>query len=174
MRLIAGQRLCGQALAAFLLSTLIPAVAGYYPAQAAGIGKFYPVILLLQLFGGLFFWFVSSAVLHLIAEFYGGRGSAAGLFAATGFAQLPRILIAPLVVLAMLLPAGAMPLFLGLGILGIMVWVLVLEVSAVKGAHELSGAKAVLVVLTPLLTLLAAFVALVTLIGTAFLPAWPG
>ena len=174
MRQIAGQRLYGQALAAFLLSVLIPAVAGYYPAKAAGIGKFYPMLVIIHLVGGLFFWFISSAVLHLIAEFYGGKGSGAGLFAATGFAHLPRVFIAPLLVIGMFLPAGAMAIVLGLGALGIMVWVLVLEVSAVKGAHDLSGAKAILVILTPLLTVLAALIAMITFIGTAFLPAWPG
>jgi hypothetical protein len=54
-------------------------------------------------------WFVGAAVLQLIAEFFGGRGSGLGLFAAIGFAHLPLIFMVPLAVAAMLLPSGAAP-----------------------------------------------------------------
>lgn len=170
MRQIAARRPVGQALAAFFLSVLIPAGAIYFVLQAAGAAKFAGTAILVATLGRLAAWFVGSAVLQLIAEFYGGQGTALGLFAAIGFAHLPGIFVVPLAVVAMLLPTGASVVVLAAGSLLLMFWVLALTVIAIAGANGMGIAKAVLVLLTPLLVLAAAGVATAVFVGAAF---WP-
>lgn len=172
MRQIAGQRLVGQGLVAFLLSVLIPAVAAYFALRTGLMANFLPVILVVQTLGSLLFWFCGSAFLSLIAEFFGGRGTAMGLFAAMGFTHIPRLFAVPFFVFAMLLPGGGSMVITGVTSLGIVFWTLTLDVLAIKGAYGLSGAKSVLVLITPFLMLGAALVVLLVMAKSAFMPGW--
>jgi hypothetical protein len=174
MRQIAARRPVGQALAAFFLSVLIPAGAIYFVLQTVGAGKFAGTAIFIAVTARLVAWFVGSAVLQLIAELYGGRGTALGLFTAIGFAHLPGIFVVPLAVVAMLLPAGAAVIVLAVGSLLLLFWALALVVIAIGGAHGLGLAKAVLVLLTPLLVLAAAAVAAAVFVGAAFWPLLAG
>jgi hypothetical protein len=79
-------------------------------------------------------------------------------------------MLVPLAVAAMLLPSGAAPPALAAGGLALVFWVLALTVVAIQGAHELSAAKAVLVLLTPFLALALAAFAAAVFIGAAL---WP-
>lgn len=170
MRQIAARRLVGQALAAFLISVLIPAGAAYFALKAAGAEAFAGVIILIHTLGRLVTWIVGAAVLQLIAELAGGQGSAAGLFAALGFAHLPWIFIVPVSVVAMLLPAGPAAMVFGGGAVVIFFWSIALWTAALRGANALGTAKALLVLLAPLLALGAAAVAVAAFVGAAF---WP-
>jgi hypothetical protein len=172
MRQIAAARLTGQAAAAFLLGVLIPAGAAYFAFRTGVMAKLLTIILVGQTVGSLLIWFCGSAVLSLIAEFFGGRGTAVGLFAAMGFTHVPRIFAVPFLVLAMLLPDGGSALVTAITSLAIVCWTLTLDVLAISGAHELSSAKAVLVLMTPLLVVGAAVIIVLVLAGTAFLPGW--
>lgn len=170
MRQIAARRPVGQAVAAFLLSIVIPAMAIYFVVQSTAAGRWAGAFFAVAVCVRFAMWFVGSAVLQLIAEFFGGRGSALGLFAAIGFAHVPLIFMVPLAVAAMLLPSGLGPLALAAGGLALVFWVLGLTVVAIQGAHGLSAAKAVLVLLTPLLALGLATFAAAVFIGAAL---WP-
>lgn len=174
MRHIAEEKAIGQALAAFLLSVLLPAVTGYLVLKTTGMAKMLNVMLLAHTLGSLMVWFIGAAVIHLIAECFGGRGTALGLLAAMGFAHVPRILAVPLGMLALAVPGGGTAVLLAVTVLIVVGWTLFLNVAAIKGAHGFGGAKAVLVLLTPFLALGAAIVAMVIFIGTAFLPGWTG
>lgn len=170
MRQIAARRPVGQALAAFFLSVLIPAMAVYFALQAAGFTRFAPAIMLVPVTLRLAAWVVGSSVLSLIAEFFGGRGTAMGLFAAIGFAHLPGIFLVPLAVVAMLLPAGAAGVVFVIGGLAVGFWTLALVAVAVDQAHGLGMVKAVLVLLTPLFLLAAAGLVFAAFVGAAL---WP-
>lgn len=170
MRRIAERRPLGQALAAFFISVLIPAGAVYFALQAMGYAKAAGFVVAAHTAARLVVWFVGSAVLSLIAELYGGRGTAVGLFTAMGFAHLPGIFLVPLSVAAMLLPAGLAGIVFAVGALALLLWALALVAAAIAGAHGLGMAKAVLVLVTPLLTLGAAGVALALFVGAAL---WP-
>ena len=98
MRQIAARRPVGQAFVAFLLSIVIPAGAIYFVLQATATGKFAGAFFAAAVCVRLLMWFVGSAVLQLIAELFGGQGTAVGLFAAIGFAHLPFIFAVPLAV----------------------------------------------------------------------------
>lgn len=170
MRQIAARQPVGQAFAAFLLGILIPAGAVYFVLQTIGAAKFAGAMIFVAVMGRLAAWFVGASILHLIAEFYGGQGTALGLFTAIGFAHLPGIFVVPLAVVAMLLPTGAAAIVMAAGGLVLLFWMLALVVIAIRGAHGVGTAKAVLVLLTPLLVLAAAALAVVVFIGAAF---WP-
>jgi len=167
MRRIAADRPVAQALVTFFISVLIPTVGMYFAFRSDGMGKLFYIVILLQAIGSFLAWFSGAAILHLIAECFGGRGTALGLFTALGFAHLPRILAIPLVVVAMLLPAGGATVLVAITSLFILFWTMALAVIAIKGAHEMSTAKALLALLTPFLTLTVVVVALVAFCGTA-------
>lgn len=172
MRNVAANKKVGQALAVFFLSVTIPVWAVYFGLQSIGMPQAINAILLVQVIGSLLMWIVGSALLHLIAEFLGGQGSAIGLFAALGFAQFPRLFIVPLWVLAALMPAGIRPALMGISALIILFWVLTLHVYAIKGAHSLGGVRASLVLAVPFLAAFALLAIMITFISAAMMR-WP-
>lgn len=174
MRNIAEERKIGQALVVVLLSCLLPIWAVYFGMKTAGMQHAVTIIVMIHILGTIAMWVVGSAIWHLIAELLGGRGTAAGLFAALGFAHLPRIFIVPLWVFAALMPAGIRPLIMTVTGLAIAFWVLYLDVAALRSSHAISGTKAVLVILAPVIAAAAAVIIIFAAAGTAFmkLPGW--
>lgn len=174
MREIAADKKIGQSLAAFLLSVIIPLWAVYFGFKAAGMEKAIHVLILLQVVGSLFMWFLGAALWHLIAELFGGRGTAVGLLSALGFANIPRIFIVPLWVLAALMPTGIRPLLMTVTGMAVALWTLALDVEAIRGAHAVSGSKAVLILLTPVLLIVAAAAVTMAILGATLfsLPPW--
>lgn len=174
MRSIAGGKKIGQALVVVLLSSLLPLWAVYFGLKTVGMHQAISVIMALQVLGSLAMWVVGSAVWHLIAELLGGKGTSVGLFTALGFAHLPRIFIVPLWVFAALMPVGIRPLVMTVTGLAIAFWVLYLDVTALRGAHDISGTKAVLVMLVPAAAAAAAVIILFVFAGSAFMkiPGW--
>lgn len=106
---------------------------------------------------GVFKWFVVSGVLHLLAEFFGGRGKAVGVFAVYGLAGLPAIFMIPVQFLLLVaVPAGVFATFLvSLAGLAVLIWSVSLLVLGIREVHGLSTTRAVAVVLTPLGVVLA-------------------
>ncbi|SHJ43489.1 Yip1 family protein [Propionispora hippei] len=169
---IAERRPIGQALIIFLISVIIPMWAVYFGVKASGLPQAPGVMLVLELFGSLLFWLLGTAVWHLIAELFGGRGTALGLLAALGFAHFPRVLLVPLWVLSSLMPPGISAFLVTGSFLVILVWSLWLDVYAIKGTYQVSGAKAVLILLTPLLAGVAGMFIIMILLASAVIP-WP-
>lgn len=148
LRQIAAARPVGQAVAAFAIGVLLPAAAVTLGMQAAGLPFAVP-LLFAQIAISLIMWFLSAGVLHLTAEMAGGHGTALSLFCGLGFAQFPRIFVVPAYVLAALLPPpGRLPV-VALAALAIAVWLLVLNILALKAAYDFSTARAVLVLIAP-------------------------
>jgi hypothetical protein len=170
MRQIASRKPVGQAFCVFFLSVFIPAVLLYYTLKTAGFVKFLMPLILLQTVGGFLLWFGSTALLHLISEFFGGRGSAISFFAARGFSHIPRVFIVPLWVFAMLLPSTASSAMFALAWLMIAIWTLVLDIVAIKETYGLSGAKAVLILLTPWVAFGALLIIVAVFLSSALLP----
>lgn len=175
MRQIAADRKLGQALAVVLLSVIIPVWAVYFGLKTAGMQHAFGVLVILQLVGSVAVWIMGAGLWHLIAEMAGGKGTAVGLLSALGFAHLPRIFIVPLWVAAALMPTGGRPFIMGLTGLIIAGWVLYLDVTALKEAHDLSAAKAILVLLAPPLAIFAVIAAVMIFMGNAFMkmPGFP-
>jgi len=174
MRNIAEGKNVGQAIVVFLLSILIPIWALSFGLKGTGMSTMINVIIVLKILGSIVMWIMGTAIWHLIAELWGGQGTAVGLFTALGFAHTPRIFIVPLWTLIAVMPASSKTLLLTIAVLVIMLWSLYLDVVAIKEVHQLSGAKAVLVIITPLLAVGILGIIGFTLIGTSLIhmPIW--
>jgi hypothetical protein len=109
---------------------------------------------ILSLIFALFTFLIMGAVFHLVAELMGGRGSVISLLSALGFASLPSLLNVPVTVIVGFtgLPIGGLLTFL------FAVWVIVLQVFAVQAVYKLTTGKSVLMVLTPIIALMVAFI----------------
>lgn len=172
MRRIAVQKPVVQALVVFALSVLIPTGTFYLAFETDNFGNMLLVIILALTMGGLVVWFSVAAILSMIAEFFGGSGSAKGLFVAMGFAQTPRILATPFFVLARLFPGSVFSSAANFVFMITFFWIMVLDVIAIKQAHDFGSAKAVLVFVIPLLVVVLAVLALMFYAGTAVLSDW--
>jgi hypothetical protein len=108
--------------------------------------------------------------MHLAADLLGGRGSARGVFAATGLAGLPSIIMIPVQFLSYWFGAGSLTvtILVGLAGLAVGVWSVVIMVTGLKQVHGLSTGRSVLVVLSPALAILALIIfVIITLVVIA-------
>lgn len=174
MRNIAERKNVGQAFVAFLLSILIPMWAVYFGLKAAGMSTMINMMIGFKVFGSMVMWIMGAAIWHLIAEFFGGQGTARGLFAALGFAHIPRIFIVPLWALVAVMPAGSKTLLMAVSLLAVLFWSFYLDIIAIKEVHQLSLAKAVLVMTMPVLFIGLLCAILFTFIGSSLMhmPMW--
>lgn len=157
------------ALLSFTIISLLGAVMGLlafsrFLSQGydAGIDQLLPgaqVLVPAGLFIGLILsyikWFCYSAIINLVAELLGGRGSARGVFAAFGLAGLPLILIIPFQFLAFWYGTGvsAVTVLLMLVWLVLEIWSGIIFVIGIREVHALSTGRSVLVLLIPCLAL---------------------
>lgn len=81
--------------------------------------------------------FIMTALLHLLARLFGGTGGYWNLFSAYAFADFPMIISVPINFIAVY--AGAAGSILGgLITFGLSIWVIVLQVIALRESHGLS------------------------------------
>lgn len=174
MKNVAEGKNVGQALVVFFLSIILPIWALYFGLKATGMSTMIHVVLSLKILGSILMWIMGTAIWHLVAELFGGRGTAVGLFAALGFAHAPRIFVVPLWALITVMPASSKTLFMTIGVLAVMLWSVSLDVVAIREVHQLSTSRAVLVMITPLLFIGIICVIGFTLIGSSLthMPMW--
>ncbi|MCL0048852.1 YIP1 family protein [Dehalococcoidia bacterium] len=153
IRGICQQRPIGWAIIVYLvvyqvISAITWIETGFYdPMGLPDLGM--PAVLVGSLIISIITLVISTAICHLVASLLGGRGSYSGLFCGSAFAGLPRIFTAPLAVIGMLPMVG--PLLSGLGNFGVMVWLLVLSILAIRENYLISTGRAILTVLIVLL-----------------------
>jgi hypothetical protein len=174
MQSIAAKRNISQAITVFLLSILIPIGAMYFGLKSAGMATMIQLIIGCKVFGSIIMWVMGTAVWHLIAEFFGGKGTALGLFSTLGFAHFPHVLIVPLWVIAALMPESVKTILMVVSVLGILFWSCFLMIMGIKEVYQFSIAKAALVIVTPILVMLLIVGIFITFIGSAFthMPMW--
>lgn len=90
--------------------------------------------------------FVSTAIINLIAELFGGKGDGISLLAAFAFARLPGIFGGMVNILSQFINLDFLK---GIVLLVVFIWVLVLQVLAVKESQNLSTLKSLVVRLLP-------------------------
>ncbi len=81
--------------------------------------------------------FASAGILHLLARLFGGTGGYWNLFSAYGFTDFPMIISAPVTLFAAYLGTVG-SILSALIAFGLSVWVIVLQVIAVRESHNLS------------------------------------
>jgi hypothetical protein len=164
MATIAQQKNAGQAILVVLTSILVPLWALSFGMKDTGMTTMIHIVMGIHMLGSLVVWVLASAIWHLVAEFLGGKGRAVGLFAALGFAQVPRLFIVPLWALITVMPPSSKTVLMALAVLVILGWSLFLDVIAIKEVHQLSTSKAVIVIIMPML-----LVGLLCLLGLVFI-----
>ncbi len=174
MQMIAEQKKISQAVIVFFLSLVIPLWALYFGMQDVGMAAMVPFVIGFKIISSMLMWFMGAAVWHLIAEFLGGRGSGLGLFTTLGFAQFPQVFIVPLWVIAALLPVSLKSIMMAVAALTIFAWSFFLTITAIREVYEFSTAKAMLVMITPILVILVVCAIAFTFIGSAVtqMPMW--
>ena len=132
---------------------------------------------MLAILGTLFYfvkWFFYSALLHLLADFYGGKGEARTVFVVYGLAGLPSVFLIPLDVLTTLALPTLATLANTLGGLVVLIWGFILLTIGLRESHLLSTGRAVAVILTPVAVVF--ILIILSLVGfmsamSAFMPA---
>ena len=172
MRTIAEKKNAGQAVFIATLSVLLPILALSFGIKDTSMVTMIYVMMGIKIVASILVWMIGSAIWHLIAEFFGGRGTAIGLFSALGFAHFPRIFIVPLWALITLMPESSKIILMVITVLAILFWSLTLDVLAIKEVHQLSTAKSVLVVMMPILLL--GLLGVITLVcaGSSLIHMW--
>lgn len=122
-------------------------------------------LIIIQLFGSLFMWVISAAVFHLIAELLGGSGTVKQLLKATAFIAFLQILLVPVYLLAAFLPSNGAAI-IGIATFLISIWSIVLDVLAIQSVYNVSGAKATLIFLLPLLVFIGGIMLLFIVAGS--------
>jgi len=104
-------------------------------------------------------WFANTAVIDVIAQFFGGQGQGVELFVTLGFISLPGLVggLANLLVNLLRLPQ-ALTFFIWLAVL---IWGLVLIIIAVREIYHFSPVRAAVTVLLPLAVLFLSMIVLV-------------
>ena len=169
LRTIAIEKKIGPSLGAFLISILVPAWAVYFGLHGADFPAIAGLAVSIQVVGSIIFWIVGAGFFALMAELFGGNGTAVGLMAGMGFAHFPRVFIVPLLVLSTFFPKTIQPLFLILFGSVIIFWILTLYVIAIREAYFLSTLKAVIVIITPLAVIVVCGIVFAISVGTMLL-----
>lgn len=133
----------------------------------------------LAILGAVFYfvkWFFYSALLHLLADFYGGRGEARTVFIVYGLAGLPEVFLIPLnVVTTLAVPDWATGTST-VGSLLVLIWGVYLLTLGLREAHKLSTGRALAVIFTPViavgLLLVISMVGLVSAMSAFMPPVW--
>ena len=172
----------GQTVLIFTLVNLLLAVAGgllaprflppFAPAPGHVMVMMKTMTLVFALVGVVFQfmkWFVYSALLHLLAEFFGGRGRAAGVWVVAGLASLPEIFLVPVNLLLLILGVKGFTLSLVMYLFGliVLIWGMALLILGIRAEHALSTGRAVAVVLLPAGAVLFVGVILIVVITAA-------
>lgn len=168
MVIVARRPPVGIAFLAVSVTGILSLISGYFAAsqvfatgfpgtgpEAAVLPALLPLVMMLGLFWGYLKWFGFSAILHLAAGLIGGSGTAAGVFALVGLANMPSILLIPVNLFIYWLGAGRIMVALLAGLTGLAsaVWTTILLVIGLKQVHGLTTGRSLLVVFAPFLTL---------------------
>lgn len=94
-------------------------------------------------------WFLFSAIIQLISEFFGGKGTGIGVMTVLGFSTLPQALGVPFLILFHFL---GLPSFVSIFIsIPLAIWTqLVLPILGLREVQQFSVGRAILVMLTPM------------------------
>jgi len=164
MRNIAERKNVGQAFLVFLPCMIIPIWTFINAFHVNEMAKMMNIMIVFEVIGGMVIWILGATIWNLIAELFGGRGSVVSLFTALGFIHIIRLAIIPLWALVSFMPENSKTFLTMLSMLSVISWAFYLDFIAIKEVHQLSTAKAVLVMITPILV-----VGLLCIIGTIFI-----
>jgi hypothetical protein len=153
---------------AYALVTLVSGSQSVLQLRQLGVAATRSIggIVFATLLSGLAAWFMAVGVMHLAGEVLGGKGSVLGLITVLGVATIPGALLVPLRVAARL---TGLTFVSALGSLAIVIWMLLLQVSAVKHNYRVTTGKAVAIFLAPFALMVAVVVGFILMFGVLLL-----
>ena len=130
---------------------------GFEPATAPSFEEmmFSPTAsMTLSVVGGFISWVVITGILHVVAKILGGKGAFTEMLVLMGFAMLPNIFQAPIGLIA-IFSGGLAGALIAIGLGGILaIWVLILDVLAIREAHKFSTGRAIATLVLPFVVLM--------------------
>lgn len=131
------------------------------PLTSPGFGLFS------SLFGGLLGWIIVGAIFFLVAKIFKGKGSFVGMLASLGYANCPYLIGAPLAAIASLFGSfGA--ILSGIISFAIGIWVLVLNIIAIRESQQISTGAAAATYFIPVILIIVLLIILGVLMAMAF------
>ncbi|MFZ5596737.1 MAG: YIP1 family protein [Bacillota bacterium] len=116
-------------------------------------------------------WFFYSGLLHLVGEFFGGRGSSVGVLSVTGLASLPALLFLPFRILAAVFGGSKVYDITSFIIwLVVLVWGVILVVIGLMETQRLSAERAVATVFAPVIGMVALGVFILFIVAFIIIP----
>jgi len=103
---------------------------------------------------GFIGWVVIAGIFHVVAKILGGKGAFTEMLVLMGFAMLPNIFQAPIGLIA-IFSGGLTGALIAIGLGGILaIWVLILDVLAIREAHKFSTGRAIATLVLPFVVLM--------------------
>jgi len=103
----------------------------------------------LSVVAGFIGWVVIAGIFHVAAKVLGGKGAFTEMLVLMGFAMLPNIFQAPIGLIA-IFSGGLTGALIAIGLGGILaIWVLILDVLAIREAHKFSTSRAIATLVLP-------------------------
>ena len=103
---------------------------------------------------GFILWVVIAGIFHVVAKILGGKGAFTEMLVLMGFAMLPNIFQAPIGLIA-IFSGGLAGALIAIGLGGILaIWVLILDVLAIREAHKFSTGRAIATLVLPFVVLM--------------------
>jgi len=143
-----------------MLSSFSQTTSGLETLPAVGVmrGFILALAVILPPFSATFILLMQAGIFHILAVLFKGKGSYDGLIGVLGFASFPSIIAIPFALLDLLATrsgwagytAVMVPVTLVVS-LGLVVWILVLDVIGVRENYQLSTWRAFLVVTIPII-----------------------
>lgn len=134
-------------------------------ATAQIIQAFTPAIIIFWLILKYLKWFVSSSVLHLVAELSGGHGNARGVFVITGLAILPSLFTAPLNLLLYWVTIPHFKIIITLLSLSIYIWGIILVIFGLREVYNFNTGKSLLVLFLPTAVIIFLFLVVIIILA---------
>ena len=124
---------------------------------------------LLSLLFTLIFWFITSAIFQLVAEFLGGKGKGLGVMTVLGLASLPQIFIIPFAVLTYIFALPGQ--LIALVSIILFVWsYIILPILGFREVQQFSLGRALLTVFMPFIFTVAMLIILMVSIMSLIIP----
>ncbi|MDI6703840.1 MAG: YIP1 family protein [bacterium] len=105
--------------------------------------------LVIKLISIFLLWLIFTSILHFIAEGLKGEGEVSSLFISLGFSFIPGILLTPLALISHIFGPLKVFIYLLFGVI-ILIWIVILQVLALKETYQLSYGKACLAFVIPI------------------------
>jgi hypothetical protein len=124
-------------------------------------GVFIPLTLVI----GTLSWIACGAIVHLISKLFKGTGTVAGTVAALGFSSAPYLLSVPISALALLLDQATASIVGSAAGFVAGLWVLALDVVAVRESQQIETGQAIAAYLLTLLSGVIIFLIIGVIVG---------